>query len=83
MRIEPEDWEAWYWAMRCWEDLGEPEKAAQARAAHDKYRPDDDRTNRAGPYLLSDPNLHRLAQPIHVHEQPGLLRGGLEGEPGK
>ena len=29
MTIEPEDWEAWYWAMRCWEDLGEHEKAVQ------------------------------------------------------
>ena len=78
MKIEPEDWEAWYWAMRCYEDLGETEKAEQARVAHDKYRPDDDRTNRAGPYVLDDPNLHRLAQPIHVHEQAGLPKATAE-----
>ncbi|MCC7139242.1 MAG: tetratricopeptide repeat protein [Planctomycetes bacterium] len=70
--IDPEDWEAWYWEMRCHEALGDVERAAAAKTAFDKYRPDDDMLHRRGPYLLDDPNLHRLAQPIHVHEQPGL-----------
>jgi tetratricopeptide (TPR) repeat protein len=48
--------------------------AEAAHAAHDRFRPDPDITNRRGPYLLADPNLHRLAQPVHVHEQPGLTK---------
>jgi len=67
-KIDSEDWEAWYWAMRAYQDLGDEPRRLAAQAAHDKYRPDDDMTNRRGPFLLADPNLHRLAQPVHVHE---------------
>ncbi len=69
LKIEPEDWKAWFWAMQNHLDLGDEERAAAAKAAHDRYRPDDDITQRRGAVLLADPNLHRLAQPIHVHEQ--------------
>ena len=72
MKIEPEDWEAWYWAMRCWQDKGDAAKYEAAKAAHDRFRPDDDRINRAGLPALEDPNIHNLAQPVHAHEQPGL-----------
>jgi tetratricopeptide (TPR) repeat protein len=72
MKIEPEDSDAWYWVMRCYEGLGDAERAAQARTAHDKFRRDDEVTSRQGETLITDPNLHRLAQPIHVHVQPGL-----------
>jgi cytochrome c-type biogenesis protein CcmH/NrfG len=72
MKIEPEDSEAWYWVMRCYEGLGDEERAAQARVAHDKFRRDDEVTSRQGATLIEDPDIHRLAQPIHVHVQPGL-----------
>lgn len=68
--IDSEDWEAWYWAMRAYQDLGDEPRRLAAQQAHDKFRPDDDVTNRRGPFLLADPNLHRLAQPVHVHEAP-------------
>jgi hypothetical protein len=67
MKIEPEDWEAWYWAMRCYEALGDKERAAAAQAAHDRFRLDADLTHRRGPYTITDPNLHMLSQPVHVH----------------
>lgn|GEM_PF-2482910 len=72
MAIDAQDWEIWYWAMRAYQALGDEPRAAAAKAAHDKYRPDDDFTNRRGPTLLEDENIHRLAQPIHEHVQPGL-----------
>ncbi|MFO0931335.1 MAG: multiheme c-type cytochrome [Planctomycetota bacterium] len=72
MKIDAQDWEIWYWAMRAYQALGDEPRAAAAKAAHDKYRPDDDFTNRRGPTLLEDPDIHRLAQPIHVHVQPGV-----------
>ena len=75
MKIEPEDWEAWYWAMRCWQDKGDSAKYEAAKVAHDRFRPDDDRINRAGLPALEDPNIHSLAQPVHAHEQPGLKGG--------
>ncbi len=68
--IDSEDWETWYWAMRSYQDLGDEPRRLAAQQAHDKYRPDDDATNRRGPFLLADPNLHNLAQPVHVHEAP-------------
>ena len=68
--IDAQDWEAWYWAMRAHQDLGDEPRRLAAQIAHDKYRPDDDMTSRRGPYLLADPNLHNLAQPVHVHEAP-------------
>jgi tetratricopeptide (TPR) repeat protein len=72
MAIDAQDWEIWYWAMRSYQALGDEVRAASAKAAHDKYRPDDDFTSRRGPTLLEDENIHRLAQPIHVHVQPGV-----------
>ena len=72
MAIDAQDWEIWYWAMRAYQALGDEPRAAAAKAAHDKYRPDDDFTNRRGPTLLEDPNIHRLAQPIHVHVEAGV-----------
>jgi tetratricopeptide (TPR) repeat protein len=69
--IEPEDWRSWFVAAKCYWELGDEPRFAAAQAAHDKYRPDPDITNRRGATLLADPNLHRLAQPIHVHTQPG------------
>lgn len=72
MKIDPEDWQIWFWAMRAFQGLGDQDAAEAARAAHDKYRPDDDVTHRRGPTLIADHDIHRLAQPIHVHVQPGL-----------
>jgi tetratricopeptide (TPR) repeat protein len=72
LKIDPEDQETWYWAMRCWQAKGDKVREAAAQAAHDKFRPDEDAQNRRGADLLDDPNLHNLAQRIHVHEQPGL-----------
>src|SRR5262249_39988677 len=42
LKIDSEDWEAWYWAMRCYQDLKDDVRAAAAKAAHDKFRNDDD-----------------------------------------
>lgn len=75
MKIEPEDFDAWFWVMRCYEALGDRERAEAARIAHDRFRRDDEVTARSGETLISDPNLHRLAQPIHTHVQPGLRAG--------
>jgi Tfp pilus assembly protein PilF len=72
LKIEPEDWRAWFRALQNYLDLGDTQRAAAARAAHDKFRPDDDVTNRRGPVLLADPNLQILSQRLHVHLQPGL-----------
>jgi tetratricopeptide (TPR) repeat protein len=72
MKIEPEDSDAWFWVMRCYEGLGDAARAEQARTAHDKFRRDDEVTSRQGETLITDPDIHRLAQPIHVHVQEGL-----------
>jgi tetratricopeptide (TPR) repeat protein len=70
--IDPEDANAWFLTAQCYLDLGDAERVKAARAAYDKFRPDDSIQERAGPVLLADPNLHRLAQKIHAHEQPGV-----------
>jgi tetratricopeptide (TPR) repeat protein len=72
LEIDPEDWKAWFWAMKAYDSLGDEPHRAAAQAAHDRFRNDDDALARAAPKTLSDPNLHNLAQPIHVHEQAGL-----------
>lgn len=72
LKIDPADWEAWYWAMRCYEDLGDEPRRAAAQAAHDKFRLDDDALARGAPTTIDDPDLHDLVQPVHVHEQAGL-----------
>lgn len=69
-KIDSADWESWYWAMRAYQDLGDEPRRKAAEAAHDKFRPDEDTLNRRGPFLLADENLHNLAQPVHVHEDP-------------
>ncbi len=70
LKIDPSDQEIWYWAMRCYQAKGDKVREAAAQAAHDKFRPDEDAQDRRGPDTISDPNLHRLAQRVHVHEQP-------------
>jgi tetratricopeptide (TPR) repeat protein len=72
LAIDPEDWAAWYWAMKAYEDLGDEPRRAAAKAAHDKFRLDDDALSRSAPKTIEDPDLHNLAQPLHVHEQDGL-----------
>jgi tetratricopeptide (TPR) repeat protein len=69
LKIDAEDWEAWYWAMRCYTDLGDEPRRISAQAAHDKFRLDDDALARGAPTKLDDENLHNLSQPVHVHEQ--------------
>ena len=69
LKIDPEDWEAWFWAMRCYEDLGDEPRRISAKAAHDKFRLDDDALARSAPTTLDDENLHNLSQRVHVHEQ--------------
>ncbi len=70
--IDAADQEIWYWAMRAYQAKGDTVREAAAQAAHDKFRPDEDAQVRRGPDTIADPNLHRLAQRVHVHEQPGL-----------
>ena len=72
LKIDPEDWETWYWAMRCYQDLGDEPRRKAAQAAHDRFRNDDDNLARSAPTTLSDPSLHNLVQKIHVHEEQGL-----------
>ena len=68
LKIDPEDWEAWYWAMRCYEDKGDEPRRLSAKAAHDRFRLDDDALARSAPLTIEDENLHNLAQKVHVHE---------------
>jgi tetratricopeptide (TPR) repeat protein len=72
LAIDPEDRDAWYWALQCYKDLGRDEEAAQAEAAFDRFRPDDRMEPRAARFRLADPYLQRMEQPIHVHFQPGM-----------
>jgi tetratricopeptide (TPR) repeat protein len=73
LAIDPEDAPAWFWALQCYKEIGVPEQVAAAEAAFDRYRPDDDMDSRKGKYLIADPSLQRMQQPIHVHLQPGLV----------
>jgi tetratricopeptide (TPR) repeat protein len=73
LAIDPEDAASWFWALQCYEEIGTPEEVAAADAAFDRYRQDDDMDSRQGKFLLADPTLQRMQQPIHVHLQPGLV----------
>ena len=75
LAIDPEDALSWFWVVQALKEGGAPEELAAAEAACDRFRPDDDMDVRRGRFLLADPHLERMAQPIHVHLAPGLTEG--------
>jgi Tfp pilus assembly protein PilF len=67
LRIDPEDVDAHYHRMKCYEGLGREVEAAEARRAYLKYKDDDNARKRTRDFLLTDEAMNREAQRIHVH----------------
>ena len=67
LQINPRDADAWFQALAVFNDLGDAEALRSATEAYQRFRPDDALKQRQGAFLNRDPNLQRLARPIHVH----------------
>ncbi len=66
LEIDPEEVNAHYHRMKCYEGLGDTAEAA-ARRAYLHYKADDNAPKRARRYLASHEAANREAQKIHVH----------------
>ncbi len=67
LRIDPEDVDAHFHRMKCYEGLGRESEAAEAAKAYLKYKEDDQARKRARDFLLSNEAINREVQKIHVH----------------
>ncbi len=67
--IDKADPEVWFIAITAYKQLGDAEKLEEAQEKYRFYRRDDTEWQRRGMYLNADPNLDRLAEPIHIHRQ--------------
>lgn len=70
--IDPQDWQAWNTAVKVYKSLGDPDKVEAASVALERFRPPEFESTRAGDIQNDHPHLQWLAQPQHVHKQPGV-----------
>ena len=67
LAIDPEDRGAHYGRLRTYEGEGDTARAAQARAAFERFRLDEEMKARVTEYLNAHAEANREAQPVHVH----------------
>ena len=67
LEIDPEDLQAHYNLMLCWQGLGEADKARRAQALYVRFKADESAQAITGPYRQLHPNDNNERQAIHEH----------------
>jgi len=67
LEIDPEDLQAHYNLMLCWQGLGEGEKAKRAQALYVRFKADESAQAITGPYRQLHPHDNNERQAIHEH----------------
>ncbi|HET8646186.1 MAG TPA: tetratricopeptide repeat protein, partial [Vicinamibacteria bacterium] len=78
LAIDPEDLQAHYNLMLCWQGLGDSARAARAQALYQRFKADESAQFITGPYRQLHPHDNNERQQIHEHES-GPLGGGRPG----
>lgn len=76
LQIDPEDLQAHYTLMLCYEGLGQEQAAQRERTLYLRFKADEASQAIAGPYLRKHPDDNNEKQPIHVH-----VSGPLASDP--
>ena len=66
--IDPEDLQAQYNLMLCYNGLGQPEQAHEHQLRYLRFKADEAAQALTGPYRQAHPNANRERQPIHEHD---------------
>jgi tetratricopeptide (TPR) repeat protein len=82
LRIDPEDLQAHYNLMLCWQGLGDGERAAREQKLYERFKADESAQFITGPYRQLHPEDNNERQQIHEHVSVPLAavrRAGDEG----
>jgi tetratricopeptide (TPR) repeat protein len=74
--VDPEDLQAHYNLMLCWQGLGDGEKARQAHALYLRFKADESAQSITGPFRRLHPHDNNERQQIHEHHSAPLGGGG-------
>ncbi|PYQ24517.1 MAG: hypothetical protein DMF81_05140, partial [Acidobacteria bacterium] len=66
--IDPEDLQAHYNLMLCWQGLGDARRAAAEQALYERFKADESSQFITGPYRQLHPEDNNERQQIHEHE---------------
>ncbi len=67
LAVDPEDLEAHYNLMLCYQGQGDPDRAARERALYTRFKADESAQAITGPYRLKSPDDNNERQSIHEH----------------
>jgi tetratricopeptide (TPR) repeat protein len=70
LSVDPEDLQAHYNLMVCYQGLGQPELAAREQALYERFKADESAQAITGPYRLKSPHDNNERQSIHEHRHP-------------
>ena len=65
--VDPEDLQAHYNLMLCYQGLGDTTKAAREQALYTRFKADESAQFITGPYRLKSPDDNNERQAIHEH----------------
>jgi tetratricopeptide (TPR) repeat protein len=68
--VDPEDLQAHYNLMLCYQGVGDAAHAAQEQALYTRFKADESAQAITGPYRLKSPEDNNERQQIHEHRQP-------------
>ncbi|MFZ0638957.1 MAG: tetratricopeptide repeat protein [Candidatus Acidiferrales bacterium] len=81
LQIDPEDVEANYSLMLCYNGLGQPSRAHDYELRYLRFKANEAEDSLTGPYLRSHPNENNERQPIHEIESAPLQPPSPGGDP--
>jgi tetratricopeptide (TPR) repeat protein len=74
LAVDPEDLEAHYNLMLCYQGKGDTDRAARERALYTRFKADESAQAITGPYRLKSPDDNNERQSIHEHRDAGTQR---------
>jgi tetratricopeptide (TPR) repeat protein len=74
LRVDPEDLQAHYNLMLCYQGLGNAELAAREQALYTRFKADESAQGITGPYRLKSPDDNNERQQIHEHRDGAARR---------
>ena len=69
LSVDPEDLQAHYNLMLCYQGIGDTERAERERKLYARFKADEASQSITGPYRLKSPHDNNERQQIHEHGQ--------------
>jgi tetratricopeptide (TPR) repeat protein len=70
LSVDPEDLQAHYNLMLCYQGMGDPDRAERERKLYARFKADEAAQSITGPYRLKSPHDNNERQQIHEHANP-------------